>query len=161
MSDRESSLKLSLASDREVVITRVFDAPRDRVFRAYTDPKAIPEWWGPKGYTTVVETMEVRPGGAWRYLQRDTEGKEHAFHGVYRDVVPPERISQSFEYEGTPGHVVEETVTFEERPGGKTLLTVRARYANKEDRDGMLSAGMEWGLRESYERLDAFLGRDG
>ncbi len=153
----ERALALSSASDREIVLTRTFDAARERVFRAYTDPKAIPEWWGPKGYTTRVETMDVRPGGAWRYVQHDAEGREHAFHGVYRDVVAPERLSESFEYEGTPGHIVEETITFEEQRGGKTLVTVRARFASKEDRDGMLSAGMESGLRESYERLEALL----
>ena len=150
-------LTLSLPSDREVLITRVLDAPRDRVFRAYTDPNAIPEWWGPRGYTTRVETMDVRSGGRWRFVQHDTEGKEHAFHGAYREVVPPERIVQTFEYEGAPGHEVLETATFESRPDGRTLVTVRSLFGSREDRDGMINAGMEWGLRESYERLEVLL----
>lgn len=154
---REEGLTMSLPSDHEVLISRVFWAPRDRVFRAFTDPKAIPDWWGPKGYTTRVVTMDVRPGGVWRYVQHDLEGKEHAFHGVYREVAPPERLSESFEYEGAPGHVVEEMITFEALPGSKTKLTVLARFANQEDRDAMISEGMEWGMRESYERLEALL----
>ena len=150
-------LTLSLVSDREVVITRVLDAPRERVFRAYTDPEAIPEWWGPRGYTTTVETMDVRSGGLWRFVQHDAQGKEHAFHGVYREVLPPERIVQTFEYEGTPGHEVLETATFTSRPDGGTLVTVRSSFGSREDRDGMINAGMEWGLRESYERLEELL----
>ena len=156
--DREKGLlTLTLPSDREVVIARAFNAPRDRVFHAYTDPAAIPDWWGPKGYTTRVETMDVRPGGAWRFVQRDLEGREHGFHGEYREVVAPDRIAQTFEYEGNPGQIVEETATFTALKGGKTKLTLTARFVTKVDRDGMLSAGMEWGMRESYERLDELL----
>ena len=150
-------LTLSLPSDREVLITRVLDAPRDRVFRAYTDPDAIPEWWGPRGYTTEVVVMDVRPGGSWRYVQRDLDGREHAFQGSYLEVLPPERLTETFEYEGMPGHVHEETVTFEEHETGKTKVTVRVRFASNEDRDGMLGAGMEWGLRDSMDRLEDLL----
>lgn len=159
MSGRKPSLKLTLPSDREILITCVLDAPRDRVFRAYIDPEAIPEWWGPRDYTTKVERMDVRPGGTWRYVQHDADGKEHGFHGVYREVVPPERLVSTFEYEGTPGHVLVETITFEAMRGGKTKVTVHALYESREDRDGMLSAGMEWGMRESMERLEEHVGK--
>lgn len=155
------SLVLSLRSDREVVITRVFDAPPERVYRAYTDPAALVEWWGPRGYGTKVEAMDVRPGGAWRFVQHDLEGREHAFRGEYREVVPNARISQTFEYEGTPGHVVEQASTFEPLRGGQTRVTVTSRYRTAEDLKGMVDSGMEWGMRESYERLDELLSREG
>ena len=148
---------LTLPSDREVLITRVFDAPRDRVFRAHVDPKALPEWWGPRDYATTVDRWDVRPGGGWRIVQRTPAGKEHAFRGEFREIVPPERLTWTFEYENVPGHVLTQTVTFEEQRGGKTKLTVRAVYKDREDRDGMLAAGMEWGMRQGYERLEELL----
>ena len=151
---------LTLPSDHEVRIARVFDAPRARVFRAHVDPKAIAEWWGPREYATVVDRMDVRPGGAWRFINRTPEGVEHAFHGVFLEIVPPERLSWTFEYEGTPGHVVTQRVTFDEEPGDKTRLTVHAVYRSREDRDGMLDSGMEEGMRESYDRLDELLRRE-
>ena len=78
-------------TDREIHIERVFDAPRDRVFAVYTDPELIPEWWGPRGTTTVVDQMDVRPGGSWRFVMRDADGSETGFRGTYREVTPPER----------------------------------------------------------------------
>jgi uncharacterized protein YndB with AHSA1/START domain len=84
-------------TDREIHIERVFDAPRDRVFAAYTDPQLIPEWWGPRGTTTVVDRMDVRPGGSWRFVIRNSDGSETGFRGTYREVAPPERIVQTFE----------------------------------------------------------------
>lgn len=149
---------LSLPSDREVLITRIFDASPERVFRAHADPKALEAWWGPRDYTTEVVAWDLRKGGAWRIVQRTREGVEHAFRGVFQEIVPSKRLTQTFEYEGTPGHVLTQTLTFEGQRGGKTKLTVRAVYASREDRDGMLSAGMEWGMRQSYDRLDELLG---
>lgn len=151
-------MALTLPSDREVVITRVFDAPRDRVFQAHVDANAMKDWWGPRDYATTVDKWDVRPGGAWRIVQRTPDGTEHAFHGAFQEIVPPDRLSWTFEYEGVPGHVLTQTVTFEEQRGGKTKLTVRAVYPNQEDRDGMLASGMEWGVREGYQRLDELLG---
>ena len=148
---------MALPSDHEVLIARVFDAPPERVFRAHVDPKALEQWWGPRGYATKVVTWEPRAGGAWRIVQHDLEGREHGFRGTFREVVPPERLAWTFQYEGMPGHVLTETITFEARRGGKTKLTVHAVYANQEDRDGMLNTGMEWGMRQSYERLDELL----
>src|SRR3712207_1523912 len=88
-----------------ITMRRVFDAPRELVFKTYTDPQAIPHFWGPKNLTTIVDKMEVRAGGIWRFVQRDAEGNEFAFHGVYHDIVAPEWMVGTFEFEGMPGHV--------------------------------------------------------
>lgn len=137
---------------QEIEITRVFDAPHERVFEANADSNLIPEWWGPRRYTTVVDEMDVRPGGKWRFINRDSEGNEHVFHGVYHDVVAPERIVQTSEFEGTPGHVSLETATFEE-VDGKTRLTVQSVFRSVADRDATVESGMEEGVRETWERL--------
>ena len=100
---------LTTPTDREIRVERVFDAPRDRVFAVYTDPELIPEWWGPRGTTTVVDAMDVRPGGSWRFIARNADGSESAFRGTYREITPPERIVQTFEWEPMPGHVSVET----------------------------------------------------
>jgi uncharacterized protein YndB with AHSA1/START domain len=147
---------LTLPSDREIVMTRVFDAPRELVWKAYTDPEAIPQWWGPRRHATTVDKMDVRPGGAWRYVSRDADGNEYAFRGEYREVVPPERIVATFEFEPMPGHVSVETLTLVEHDG-KTTLTNTSVFDSVEDRDGMLQSGMEEGVRETYDRLAEYL----
>ncbi len=151
-----SATKITLPSDREILITREFDAPRDLVFKAMTDPDLIPRWWGPRAYTTVVDKMDVRPGGAWRFINRTPEGTEHAFRGEYREVVPPERIVQTFEYEPMAGHISVDTATFVEREG-RTALTVRSVFRSVEDRDGMIQSGMEKGLVETHDRFAELL----
>jgi uncharacterized protein YndB with AHSA1/START domain len=143
-------------SDREILSERVFDAPRERVFAAYTDPELIPQWWGPRRMTTVVDRMDVRPGGSWRFVAHDPDGREQGFQGVYREVTPPERIVQTFEWEGMPGHVIIEHAAFEEL-GGRTRVTVTSLFHTTEERDGMLASGMERGLSESHDRLDELL----
>src|SRR5215207_6059321 len=90
-------------AEREVATERVFNAPRDRVFAAFTDPELIPQWWGPRGVTTIMDRMDVRPGGDWRFVHRNSDGSETAFRGTYREVTPPERIVNTFEWEGMPG----------------------------------------------------------
>lgn len=144
---------------QEVVITRAFDAPRDFLFKAYTDRSLIPQWWGPKRFTTTIDKMDVKPGGLWRFVQRDASG-EYAFHGVYHEVHSPERLVSTFEFEGTPGHVSLESAIFEEQ-GGKTLLTSRSVFQSVEDRDGMLQEGMEEGVFESMDRLAELLAKYG
>lgn len=144
---------VALPSDREILVTRRFDAPRALVFRAHTDPALIPLWWGQRASTTVVDQMDVRPGGAWRFVQRAPDGSEYGFRGEFREIAPPERLVQTFEFEGMPGHVILQTMTFAEQDG-KTTLTTHERYASQEDRDGMLAAGMEGGMNETYARLD-------
>jgi uncharacterized protein YndB with AHSA1/START domain len=145
-------------TDREVHIERVFDAPRDRVFAAFNDPKLIPEWWGPRDTTTVVEEMDARPGGSWRFLIRHADGREDAFRGTYREITPPERIVRTFEWEGMPGHVAVETATFEDL-GERTKVIATSLFHTTEERDGMLASGMERGLNETYARLDELLVR--
>lgn len=142
---------------QEVIITRVFDAPRDLVFKTYTDPDLIVKWWGPKRFATVIDKMDVRTGGPWRFVQRDACGNEYAFHGVYHEILSPERIVDTFEFEGMPGHVSLETATFEET-GGKTKVTTRSVFQAVEDRDGMLKSGMEEGVYETMDRLAELLG---
>jgi uncharacterized protein YndB with AHSA1/START domain len=127
---------------QEAIVARVFDAPREQVFAAYTDPEFVRQWWAPREYATVIEQSEVRPGGRWRYLNRDAAGTVFAFHGVYHQVQPPERLVLTFEYDGEPGHVSLETVTFEDR-GGRTKVTDQTVFQSVEDRDRMLKAGME------------------
>jgi uncharacterized protein YndB with AHSA1/START domain len=145
-------------SDREIRSERVFDAPRDVVFAAYTDPELISEWWGPDGTTTIVDVMDVRAGGSWRFEIRNSDGSETAFRGTYREVTPPERIVQTFEWEGMPGHVAVETATFTEQ-GDSTRLVTTSLFHTTEERDGMVASGMESGMNETYARLDALLAR--
>jgi uncharacterized protein YndB with AHSA1/START domain len=147
-------------SDREIVSERVFDAPRDRVWAACSDPKLIPEWWGPRSGTTIVDQMDVRPGGAWRYVSRNEDGSETAFRGTYREVTPPERIVYTFEWEGMPGHVLVDILTLED-VGDRTKLTIVSQFHTQEERDGMLASGMERGMSESHQRLDELLARLG
>jgi uncharacterized protein YndB with AHSA1/START domain len=147
-----NALTVDVLSDLEIVLRRTFDAPRALVFKTMTDPALIPNWWGPHGYTTIVEKMEVRPGGEWRFVHRAPNGRETAFHGVYREIAPPERLVYTFEWEGMPGHVSTETVRFEERDGKTTMINT-VRYASVEDRDGVLNSGMQKGAAETMDRL--------
>jgi uncharacterized protein YndB with AHSA1/START domain len=137
---------------QEIIITRIYDAPRSLVFKAYTDPKLIPGWWGPKRFTTAIDKMDVRPGGVWRFIQTDEGGNEFAFHGVYHDIVRPERIVQTFEFESAPGQVSLETAVFEEL-GSRTKVTSKAVFQSVNDRDEMLRSGMEEGVKETIDRL--------
>ena len=140
-------------------ITREFDAPRELVFKAFTDPKLYVNWFGPRNLTTTLETFEPKSGGRWRAIQKDPAGNEFAFHGVNHEVLAPERIIGTFEFEGLPeaGHVLLETTRFEALPGGRTRITSQSVFQSVEDRDGMVQAGMETGVVEGYERLDEIL----
>lgn len=148
--------KLSLPTDLEIEMTRDFDAPRELIFRAYTDPVLIPRWWGPRRYTTTVDEMDVRVGGKWRYVQVGEDGQEFAFHGEFREIVPPERLVSTFEFEGMPGHIVVDHLTLEDL-GGRTRLRMVSTFESKADRDGMLETGMESGAAESLDRLAELL----
>jgi uncharacterized protein YndB with AHSA1/START domain len=143
---------------QEIVITRTFDAPRELVFKAFTDPDAVRQWWGLADSETVVDQLEARPGGRWRFVERDSKGSEDAFHGVYHDLSSPERIVYTFEYEGMPGHVLLETIVFEDQDG-RTLMTDSSVFQSVGDRDGMLQSGMESGAAQSFDRLDDYLAR--
>ncbi len=137
---------------QDIVIKRVFDAPRDVVFKAFTDPNLIPNWWGPRRYTTEVDRMEVKPGGLWRFLNRDADGNEFWFKGVYHDIVAPDRIVQTFEFEGMPGQVSLETATFDEVDGETRYVGVSV-FQSVDDRDAMVQSGMEEGARETLDRF--------
>ncbi|MGH3752262.1 MAG: SRPBCC family protein [Pseudonocardiaceae bacterium] len=136
----------------DIIVTRVFDAPRDVVFTAFTDPDLIPKWWGPARYETTVDRADVRPGGLWRYVSRDADGTEYGFKGVYHDIVVPDRVVATFEFEGMPGHVSLETATFDE-VDGKTKYVGVSVFQSAEDRDAMVQSGMEEGASEGYDRL--------
>lgn len=144
------------AGQPQLVITHEVDAPRERVFEAFTDPAQIPEWWGPAKYATTVHELDARFGGVWRFSQRDDDGDEFAFRGVYHEVTAPERIVYTFEFERMPGHILMETIELEEADG-RTRLTDTCVFQSVEDRDGMLSGGMEDGAAESMERLTALV----
>jgi len=144
---------------QEIVITRIFDAPRDLVFRTYTNPATVPDWWGPSSMTTTVDRMEVKKGGVWRYVQRESNGHVHAHNGVYHEVAAPERIVNTYEYEGFPGSVGLVTTTFEELPGGKTKFSEVTLYPSVEVREGVLQSGMTEGAMELFDRLEELLGK--
>ncbi len=142
---------------REITMERIFDAPRELVWKLYTNPDLIPQWWGPKALVTTVDEMDVRPGGRWRFIQRDPNGMEYAFNGVYREIEPPKRVVYTFNFEPIgPGHELVEIVTFDEQ-GGKTKLTSKAVYNTIEDLEGMLKSGMEGGATETMDRFEQLL----
>jgi uncharacterized protein YndB with AHSA1/START domain len=141
---------------QDIVITRVFDAPRDVLFSILTNPDLIPQWWGPRRLATTVDKMDVKPGGVWRLVQRDANENVFAFHGVYHEIAAPERLVYTFEFEGMPGHVTLETVVLDDW-GGKTKSTNRVVFQSVEDRDGMIASGMEEGASETMDRLAELL----
>ena len=139
-----------------IIITHIFDAPRELVWKTYTDPKLRPQWWGPEIVKTTVEKMDVRTGGEYRVTQHTPNGIEVAFHGVYHEILAPERIVQTEEFEGMPGHVVLETIIFEEFDG-KTTVTDTSITPSVEDRDLILDTGMEEGVIKSDKRFSKIL----
>jgi uncharacterized protein YndB with AHSA1/START domain len=150
-------LIVTTPSDREIRMIRTFDAPRDLVFDAHTSCEHMSNWWGPRKYEFASCEIDFRPGGTWRIVHKGPEGEDdQGFHGEYREIVRPERIVWTFEWEGMPGHVSVETLTLQERDG-KTTITANSVYDSVEDRDGMLNSGMEAGAAEAFERLDEYL----
>jgi uncharacterized protein YndB with AHSA1/START domain len=144
-------------SDREIRVERIFNAPRERVWRAFTDPAQVAQWWG-RGNKLVIEKLEVRRGGHWRFVEHGPEGV-HGFEGRFREVTPPERLVQTFEWDGMPGHVIVETADFEDLGGKQTRVVNVSLFHTTEERDGMLQSGMADGLEESYAALDRLLER--
>ncbi|MQA78720.1 MAG: ATPase [Streptosporangiales bacterium] len=158
MTSTDGNLHVTAEPGRhDIVITREFDAHRDLVFDTFTDPEAVPLWWGQTGSNTVVDVMDVRPGGRWRYVEKSDDGAEYAFNGVYHQVKPHERLVYTFEFEGMPGHVLLETIDFVDLGDGRTRLVDTSVFQAIEDRDGMLQSGMESGARESMDQLAALL----
>jgi uncharacterized protein YndB with AHSA1/START domain len=142
-------------SDREIRIERIFNAPRERVWKAMTTPELLAQWWG-GGSTLVVEKYEPRRGGEWRFVDHSEHGV-HGFQGRFREVTPVERIVQTFEWDGMPGHVVIETMTLEDLGDGRTRMVTLSLFHTTEERDGMLHSGMEVGANASYVALDRVL----
>jgi uncharacterized protein YndB with AHSA1/START domain len=137
----------------EVRTERIFAASPERLFEAYSDPEQIPNWWGPRAMKTVVDKLDFKVGGVWRFVSTAPDGKEHAFNGVYKEIDKPNKISDTFEYEPVPGHILLETATFEVQPDGRTKLTATAKFDNVGDLEGMVAMDMESGQTESMDRL--------
>ena len=137
----------------DLVVTREFDAPRDLVFKAHTDPNLFVQWLGPRGYEMTLETFEPISGGKYRYVHKDGDGNEYGFHGSFHEMTM-ERMVQTFEFEGYPGHVSLDSMTLEELPNNRTKITVHSVFQSVADRDGIIQSGMESGINEGYERLD-------
>jgi uncharacterized protein YndB with AHSA1/START domain len=146
---------LTTPSDREIRLERIFNAPRERVWRAMTDPALVAQWWG-RGNKLDIERHEPVRGGHWRYVEHSDHGV-HGFEGRYRAVVPPERCVRTFEWDGMPGHVIIETATLEDLGDGRTRLVNISLFHTTMERDGMLGSGMEGGVNESYAALDRVL----
>jgi len=151
-----NKLVVTTPSDREIVLTREFNAPRELVFDALSSCQHVSAWWGQAGSTMAECELDFRPGGKWRFVERGASGEEWAFRGEYRDIARPDRIIWTFEYEGMPGHVSVETMALQDL-GGRTRLVSTSVFDSVEDRDGMLQSGMEQGAGESYDRLEAYL----
>ena len=156
MAATKSELMVSTPSEREIVMTREFDAPRDLVFEAHTSCEHMSRWWGPRKYEVVSCEIDFRVGGKWRIVHRGPDGEEYAFRGEYREIVPPESITWTFEFEGWPGQISVETMRLEEHDG-KTTFTATSLFDTVQARDGMLESGMEEGASETMERLDEYL----
>jgi uncharacterized protein YndB with AHSA1/START domain len=150
------NLTVTMPSDLEIKMVRVFDAPRALVFEAHAKCEHLKHWWG-RGNPLDCE-MDFRPGGKWRFVEHAPDGEQYAFRGEYRDIQAPERIVWTFEFEGMPGHVCVETLELTEE-GGKTTVTSLTRFDTKEDRDGMVASGMADGAKESYDKLAAYLAK--
>lgn len=148
-------MKVTTPSDREIRTERVFAAPRGRVWRAFTDPDLVARWWG-RGNELVIERWEFERGGHWRFVEHGPDGV-HGFEGRIREIVPEERISETFEWDGMPGYVAVDTVTLEDVDGERTRVVSTSLFHTTEERDGMLNAGMEGGLEQSYAALDRLL----
>jgi uncharacterized protein YndB with AHSA1/START domain len=159
MSNNNLTRIIAEPGKQEIFIEREFDAPRELVFKAFTDPKLLTQWLGPRILTMTVETFEPKNGGSWRFVHKDRDGNAYAFHGVHHEVADSERIIRTFEFEGLSekGHVSLETARFEEMPGGRTRLIAQSVFQSVADRDGMLQSGMEEGVKDSYDRLDELL----
>jgi uncharacterized protein YndB with AHSA1/START domain len=153
--DAARKATLTTPTDRTIRVERVFDAPRDRVWQAFTDPELVAQWWG-RGNKLVIERLEVERGGHWRFVEHSPEGV-HGFEGRFREVTPPSRMVQTFEWDGMPGYVIIETIELEEAGSGKTRVVNLSQFYSTEERDGMLQSGMEEGLHQSYAALDRLL----
>lgn len=146
---------------QDFFITREFDAPRELVFRAFSEPEFLLQWMGPNNLSMEIEKLDNRSGGSYRFLHSDNQGNKYAFNGAIHDVYAPERMIRTFEFEGLPerGHVSLEFLHLEALPGNRTKLHVQSVFKSEEDRDGMIMSGMEGGMNEGFEKLDRLFER--
>ncbi len=151
----EKKTKLTFPNDRTLRTERVFDAPQSRVWKAYTDPKQLAQWWG-RGQKCTIERHELRRGGHWRFVVYEGKAAQ-GFEGRFREVTPEDRIVQSFEWDGMPGHVCIETVTFEDLGDRRTRLVTESLFHTAEECAVAAQSGMEEGVNDSYEALDRVL----
>ena len=142
----------------QVFTSRTFAAPRDLVFRAFTEPDLLVQWLGPRKYTMTIERYDLRDGGTYRYIHADDAGNAYVFHGVFHGDPSPDGMVQTFEFEGAPGNVSMDTLTLEEHDG-KTTVRTNSVYQSVEARDGMVQSGMAEGMNEGYDRLEELLGK--
>jgi uncharacterized protein YndB with AHSA1/START domain len=144
---------------QEVFIYREFDAPRELVFKAFTDPKLFAQWFKPCNMTLHLDSYDSVSGGNYQFTQTDAAGRENRFRGVFHDVTAPERLIRTFEYLNLPerGHVVLETLLLEALPGNRTRMSIQSVFQSVGDRDGMVQSGMENGASESFQLLEDFL----
>jgi len=146
---------VTASGERGIRTERIFNAPRDRVWRAMTDPALLAQWWG-RGNKLVVERLELERGGHWRFVEHSEHGV-HGFEGRFREVTPPERMVQTFEWDGMPGYPMVQTLTLEDLGDGRTRVESLTLCFTSEERDGMLGSGMEGGMNEAYAALDRVL----
>jgi uncharacterized protein YndB with AHSA1/START domain len=137
----------------QIIITREFAAPRELLFRAYTEPELLARWLGPEQLTITVNQLDVRHGGRWRFTHYDADGRGYVFHGLYHGTPTPERIVQTYEFDAQPGHVYLNTITFEQH-GATTTLCQNTVFQTVEVRDGYVRSGMETGFSASMAKLD-------
>ena len=149
------TLKVSLPTEREVVMTRAFDAPRRLVFDALTKPELLKRWFGPRGWSLVVCEADLKVGGAWRWVLRGPDGRDMGMRGVYQEITPPERLVSTESFDDYPGESLNTLILSEEN--GKTTFTITVRYASQEIRDAVIKSGMEHGAAECYDKLAEML----
>lgn len=138
----------------QVVMERVFQAAPETIWKLISDPAMIPKWWGPAQYETRVDKMDFRVGGQWRFIHATSDGRQFAFHGVYKEIIPNQKIRDTFNYEPVgPGHEMVETMVLTDLGSGQTKMTTTSVYQNIQDLEGMVKNGMEGGAVESWERL--------
>jgi uncharacterized protein YndB with AHSA1/START domain len=142
----------------QVLTSRTFDAPRDLVFRAFTEPDLLVQWLGPRKYTMTIERYDLRDGGSYRYVHSDDAGNAFGFHGVFHGEPSPDGMVQTFEFEGAPGNVSLDTLTLEEHDG-KTTVRTNSVFQSVEARDAMVRSGMAEGMNDGYDRLDDLLAK--
>src|SRR6266478_1877419 len=149
------TLKVTTPTDREIVMTRVFDAPRHMVFDAFSKPELLKRWFGPRGWSLVVCEVDLKVGGGFRFVLRGPDGKQMGMRGVYREIAPPERSVHTESFDDYPGESQVTTVLVEQ--AGKTTLTATVLAASREVRDAVIKSGMEHGAAETYDRLAELL----